>query len=425
MEFPPSPQVPPPQQPQSQPPPQPQEQPQPQRPTKAKRISAVLIVGLLLVGLVAGGLVGYFASYSVFNGKLGELQNQLQTQIQNLPPTNATYVSYPNSTYMLNDNVSLSLLYHQVQQSVVQIRGLQTQRDIFRRIVYTEIQGSGFVATVNGQTVIVTNNHVVQGTTNNTVTFTDGTGYSARVLGSDQYADLAVLSIDASASELKPLQIVSSSNLEAGDPVVAVGSPYGLAGSVTVGVVSALGRTITEDLTGGVPIAGVIQTSTPINPGNSGGPLVNYQGQVVGITTAIVSNSQGLGFAIPSNTILREIQSLATSGSYTKHPTIDASGVDMTYEIAQAMKVNVTYGWLVESSNVDALKGGTTQVVVLASAVTVGGDIVTAVNGVRLTNTDDLLTYLEENTLPGQTVNLTVVRGAEATTVPVTLGSQT
>lgn len=370
-------------------------------------------------------MLGYAMSYSVLNGKISDVQNQLQTQLQNLSPQNATYVSYSNAnaTYVLNDNVSLSQVYRQVQQSVVVIRGLIIQRNIFRQIIYTEVQGSGFVAEVNGQMVIVTNNHVVQGTTNNTVTFTDGSGYAASVLGSDPYADLAVLSINVSASELKPLQIVNSSTLGEGDPVVAVGSPYGLAGSVTVGIVSALGRTITEDLTGGVPIAAVIQTSTPINPGNSGGPLVNYAGQVVGITTAIVSNSQGLGFAIPSNTILREIQSLVTNGSYNQHPAIDASGTDMTFEIAQSMNTNVTYGWLVESSNVAGLKGGTSQALVLGSTVTVGGDIVIAVNGVRITNSDDLLSYLEENALPGQTVNLTVVRNNQEINVPVTLSS--
>ena len=150
---------------------------------------------------------------------------------------------------------------------------------------------------------------------------------------------------------------------------------------------------------------------------------MNYAGQVVGITTAIVSDSQGLGFAIPSNTILREIEALATTGSYNQHPAIDAVGLDMTYEIAQAMNTNVTYGYLVVSSNVNGLHGATRQAVVLGSNTPVGGDVVTAINGVRIANTDDLLTYLEENTLPGQTVNLTVVRDNQTVTVPVTLGA--
>jgi S1-C subfamily serine protease len=190
---------------------------------------------------------------------------------------------------------------------------------------------------------------------------------------------------------------------------------------MTVGIVSALGRTLTEEMAGGYPIASVIQTSTPINPGNSGGPLLNYHGQVVGITTAIVSNSQGLGFAIPSNTILREVGSLITKGSYDQHPTLGATGVDMTFAIAKAMNVDVTYGWLiVTASNETGLQGGTEQVVIDGSIVTVGGDIIVAINGTRITNIDDLSTYLEERTLPGQTVDVEVVRGTTIT-IPVKL----
>ena len=130
------------------------------------------------------------------------------------------------------------------------------------------------------------------------------------MLGSDPYSDLAVLSTSAPQSELVPITIVSSSSLQVGDPVIAVGSPYGLSGSMTTGIVSALGRTITEDTTNGYDIADIIQTSAPINPGNSGGPLLNYQGQVIGINTATIGTSegaaQGIGFAIPSDTILKK-----------------------------------------------------------------------------------------------------------------------
>ena len=173
-----------------------------------------------------------------------------------------------------------------------------------------------------------------------------------------------------------------------GDPVVAVGSPYGLSGTLTTGVISALGRTITESSetssAAGPTIPDVIQTSTAINPGNSGGPLVNYEGQVVGITTAAVSSSQGLGFAIPSETIIREISTLVTNGSYTKHPSLDATGIDMTLQLAQAMNTNVTYGWLVESvSTQNGLKGGSTQATILGSTVTLGGDIIIGINGTQ------------------------------------------
>jgi S1-C subfamily serine protease len=278
--------------------------------------------------------------------------------------------------------------------------------------------------------VIITNYHVVQDTINITVTFINGNGYAATALGSDPYADLAVLSIDAPQSEYSPLEIVSSSTLEVGDPVIAVGNPYGLAGSMTTGIASALGRTITEDMTGGYPIADVIQTSAPINPGNSGGPLLNYQGQVIGITTAIVTDSQGLGFAIPSSTILREIGSLVTKGSYDQHPWLGATGTDMTYEVTKAMSASVTYGWLIVQvttggpADKAGLQGGTKQVLVAGEYVTIGGDIITAINGARITNGDDLSTYLEEYTLPGQTINVTISRGNQTMTVAVELGTR-
>jgi len=246
------------------------------------------------------------------------------------------------------------------------------------------------------------------------------------VIGSDAYADLAVLSANAPQDEYKPIQI-SSPNLEVGDPVLAVGNPYGLAGSLTSGIVSALGRTITEDLTGGYVIANCIQTTAPINPGNSGGPLLNYQGEVVGITTAIVSDSQGIGFAIPSSTILREIGSLITDGSYNNHPWLGASGTDMTFEIAQAMSTNVTYGWLITQvasggpADKAGLRGGTTQKQIIGQSVTVGGDIIVAIDGMRITNIDDLSTYLEECTSPSQTISATIVRINETLTLSLTL----
>jgi S1-C subfamily serine protease len=389
------------------------------------------MVTIVIVSLFAGGLLGYSIGYSTISGRINDLENQLSTlqeQILNLQsPQN---VINQNNTYILGDNVSLSQLYEQVKDSVVTIRGVIVQYDIFHRPYYTQVQGSGFVYNFTGEMVIITNYHVVQDTINITVTFISGNGYAATVLGSDPYADLAVLSIGAPQSECRPLEIVSSSTLEVGDPVIAVGNPYGLAGSMTTGVASALGRTITEDMTGGYPIADVIQTSAPINPGNSGGPLLNYQGQVIGITTAIVTDSQGLGFAIPSSTILREIGSLITTGSYDQHPWLGATGTDMTYEIAKAMSASVTYGWLIAQvttggpADKAGLQGGTKQVLVAGEYVTIGGDTITAINGARITNGDDLSTYLEEYTLPGQTINVTISRGNQTMTVAVELGTR-
>ncbi len=381
---------------------------------KKRRFSVLFIVALLLVGLLAGGFIGYAVTYNDFNNKLLNLQSQL----------GLTQGSGGSQTYLLNENVSLSTLYAQIKSSVVIIQDIVQENTMFGR-VYSSQQGSGFIVKVNNQLVVATNNHVVDGAINITVTFADGNSYTADVLGQDAKADLAVLSVSSMPSGVTPLNLVSSSTLHVGDPVVAVGSPYGLSGTLTTGVISALGRTIVEDdgSQNGQTIADMIQTSTAINPGNSGGPLVDYAGDVIGITTAGISDSQGLGFAIPSATLIRELPSLVSSGSYDQHPSINAEGTDMNYQIAQTMGASVTYGWLVESVSVqNGLQGGNTQKTILGSNVVIGGDIITAINDQRITNTDDLLSYLEQHTLPGQTVNFTVMRNGQSQTVQVTIG---
>jgi S1-C subfamily serine protease len=403
------------------------------------------LLGIVIICLLIGGIVGYgmsslstLSQISDLQSRVSTLQSQvstLQNQVSNLQSTENSSTqsttgensAEENITYVLGNNVSLSQLYEQVKSSVVVVEGYSVQYDFFGQPYYTEVQGSGFVSNSTGQFVIITNNHVVDGYTNVTATFSDGDTYPAKVIGKDPYADLAVLTTNASHDEYKPLTITSSSTLSVGDPVLAVGSPYGLAGTVTTGIVSALGRTISESTTNGYLIADCIQTTTPINPGNSGGPLLNYQGQVVGITTAIVSSSQGLGLAIPSSTILREIESLIANGSYTNHPWIGVAETDMSYWVAQAMNTNVTYGVLITQvtsggpADKAGLRGGTTQTDVEGTSVTLGGDIIIAINGSRITNSDDLSTYLEQYTLPGQTINLTIVRNNQTLTLPLTL----
>ncbi len=389
--------------------------------TKTKRTSTVLITTVIVVCLVVGGLLGYAISYSALSGRINNLQNKLST----LP--------YQNATYFLGQNVSLSELYNQVKESVVVIQGLQPQYNIFNQIYgYAGVQGSGFISNFTGQTVVITNYHVVQSAINISVTFTDGDTYAATEKGSDPYADLAVLSINAPQYEYKPLKITSSSTLKVGDPVIAVGTPLGLTGTMTSGIVSALGRTVTVSWSS-YAIADCIQTTAPINPGNSGGPLLNYQGEVVGITSYTATYegvaAQGLGLAIPSSTILRETPSLITNGSYSNHPWLGVSGTDMTFDIAQAMNTNVTYGWLIAQvtsggpAATAGLRGGHTAPVD-GNSVTIGGDIITAINTTRIRTGDDLSTYLEENTLPGQTVNVTVVRDNQPISIAVKLGTR-
>ncbi|PVX23045.1 MAG: trypsin [Candidatus Bathyarchaeum sp.] len=397
-----------------------------------RKLQAVIVAAIVVTSLVAGGLLGYLNCYSNTSNDINSLQNQVTTLQQQLSQVQSTQdVGYQNVTVVSGDNVSVSQLYSEVTDSVVVIRGMmQSNYDFFGRTYYSQVQGSGFVYNFSGQMVVITNYHVVEDAVNITVTFSNGNAYSAEALGSDPYAELAVLFVDAPEEEFIPLEITSSSNLEVGDPVIVVGTPYGLAGSMSVGYVSALGRTLTADTTGGYVIANVIQTTAALNPGNSGGPVLNYKGQVVGIATAIVEDSEGLGFAIPSNTILREIWDLVSTGSYDAHPWLGASGVDMSYEVAQVMDTDVTYGWLIAQVTIGGpsekagLQGGTEQTEVVDEILVIGGDIVIAINGTRITGIDALSAYMEEYTLPGQTIDLTVVRDNETIIVPLQIGSR-
>jgi S1-C subfamily serine protease len=393
--------------------------------SKTSRFSIALITTIIAVSLVAGGLLGYSIGNSNISTTIDELQNKLSTlqeQISSLLSTQNAINE--NNTYYLGNNVSLSQLYEQVKDSVVVVQGITIVYDIFGQpYAYSEVQGSGFVSNLTGQFVVITNYHVVQDAINITVTFTNGDAYAANVTGFDPYADLAVLSANAPQYEYKPLRIISSSTLKVGDPVIAVGTPLGLTGSLTSGIVSALGRTVSVSWSS-YAIADCIQTTAPINPGNSGGPLLNYQGEVVGMTsyTAITSQgvaAQGLGLAIPSSTILREIEPLVTNGTYNSHPWLGIAGTDMTFEIAQSMNTNVTYGVLITqiSSKGPADKAGLQA-----------DDIVIEINATyiaaRIRSMDDLSTFLEEYTLPLQTVYVTIVRNNGTMILPVELGTR-
>jgi len=358
---------------------------------------------IFAAGLLVGGLAVLFITFEETN-KLNDQVAALQNQVSAL--TGFQNATYQNITIYQN-GTSLADIYSNVRNSIVLVQGTLSDG--------TGVQGSGFIYNFADRNVVITNYHVVQGTSDLSVTFSDGHGYAATVLGTDAYADLAILSVsDAPASEFKPVEIVSSSTLRVGEPVIAIGNPYGLVGSLTTGVVSALGRTITEDYAGGFSIANIIQTSAPINPGNSGGPLLNAVGNVVGITTAIVSDSQGLGFAIPSNAILREISALITTGTYTGHSYLGVSGQDMSYDVAQEIGASVTYGWRIATVTAGGPSDGKLRV----------DDIIIALNSTVIKNNDDLASYLEEKTLPGQTLSITVVRGTETTHVNVVLGTR-
>ena len=366
--------------------------------------STAVVALVLVAGLLIGGLV---TSY-VFMRKINELQSDLGNLSSQLSNISGNQTFYNQTITVYQNETALAEMYQKTKDSVVLVRGNTDSGTV---------QGSGFVYNMSGSMVVVTNNHVVHGTTSLSVTFANGNGYSAVVNGTDPYSDLAVLTVvGAYGSEFKPLIVVSSSTLKVGDPVIAIGAPYGLVGSMTTGVVSALGRTITEEqYTGGFTIANIIQTSAPINPGNSGGPLLNFDGKVVGITAAIIENSQGVGFAVPSNTILREATALVATGSYDGHSYLGVRGQDMDYFLAQDMGVNVTYGWAIS----EIVQGGPAE-----NAGVRVDDVLIGINGFQIYNGDGMSSYLEEETLPGQSVILTVVRNNGQLDLTLLLGKR-
>jgi 2-alkenal reductase len=399
-------------------------EPEPDRPAMMGcgfRVTPLVAVFMAAV-FVGGALLGGFVGYWTLSGDIDDLRQEndvLREQMSTLggPSHNITYFF---------GNASLSSLYREVRDSIVVIHAIIEQQSVFGT-QYAESQGSGFVYNYSGRHVVVTNYHVVQDAANITVRLCNGTVYTAGLLGADPYADLAVLEPHTGNASLQPLSVAASSSLEVGDPVVAIGNPFGLTGSMTTGIVSHLGRTIRESSAGNFPIANIIQISTPINPGNSGGPLLNYEGEVVGITTAIIQDSQGVGFAVPSDTVLREVPALVTEGSYDRHAWLGVTGIDMTYQLSRAMNVSVTYGWLiatvVDDSPADkaGIQGGDRQAVVGGQQVLLGGDIIIAVDGQRVVDGDDLISYLEAETSPGDSIELMMLRDGERRTLIVTL----
>jgi len=375
---------------------------------------------LLVVAVVLASVITY-SSVSIMSAP-----NQVTSTITLTTSTTS------QQTGSIQDSSGASVLglnpvaiYAQDSASIVTIEGLQSSSS-----GSTPVLGSGFVYAYQGANYVITNFHVVQNDTQLTTTFQDGNAYPTKVVGTDGYSDLAVVSVSAPSSEFHPLQITSSSLLNVGQPVVAIGNPFGLSGSVTFGIVSQVGRTLTESLAGPYAIANVIQFSAPINPGNSGGPLLNGNGTVVGITTATVVSSQGVGFAIPSDTILKELPSLISTGTYTGHSLMGITTVDMSYQLAQLQGTNVTYGVLIENvtaggpSAKAGLKAGSNVQTVQGSQYLIGGDIIIGINGTKILNSDGLSTYLQEYTLPGQTIVIQIIRGGHQMSVNLVLGTR-
>jgi S1-C subfamily serine protease len=394
---------------------------------------ATIAILLVLVVVLASTTAYYGYAMADANARASSIQKSaadLQYRNDELQRLLAVAQSRQNSTVAGLNPVSI---YDSSNRSVVTIQGSRAVSVLTLfgpQNTIESVLGSGFVVEYSNSDYVVTNFHVVDSMVNVTVTFWNGDAYGAKVIGADPNSDLAVLSTEASESDLHPLGLTSSSFLMVGQPVVAIGNPFGLSGSVTFGIISQLGRTIQYQSTSSTfSIADVIQFSAPINPGNSGGPLLDANGFVVGITSAAVTGSQGVGFAIPSDAILRELPSLIQAGKYASHPYLGIQAVDMNYQLAQAMRTSTTYGVLIETiapsgpADKANLKGGRQVVTIGTNQYMLGGDIIVSVNGTRIVNYDALATYLEEYTVPGQTVQVGIVRSGNQIVVSLVVGS--
>ncbi len=297
---------------------------------------------------------------------------------------------------------------------------------------YSEGQGSGFVWDREGH--IVTNNHVVEGANKVEVTFWDGTSAAAEVIGTDPDSDLAVIKVDLPADQLQPVQLADVKGVKVGELAIAIGNPYGLNGSMTVGIVSAVGRTTAARAstagTASFSIPDVIQTDAPINPGNSGGVLVDNNGQVIGVTYMIESASganAGIGFAIPSSIVSRVVPVLIENKIY-EHPYIGISGSTLAVDIREAMKLDsdvrgVLVGDISQGGPAEkaGLKGSSDSATIDGIEVRVGGDVIIALDQNPITSMDELISLLASNTSVGQTVTLTIIRDGKEKEIEVTL----
>jgi S1-C subfamily serine protease len=362
------------------------------------KINVFAASAILLFGALLGGVLTYQQMDSRFDS-LQESINDSKTVI-----------------YTDSASRSYSELFQAIDQSVVSV----TSRGD------TSAQGSGFVYDDSGH--IVTNEHVIDGASNIRVTFTDGKTYNARKVGEDPNNDLAVLKVNR--RNLQPLELGNLSDVRVGDPAVAVGNPFGLRGTMTLGIISQKGRMLPTET--GFSITNVLQTDAAVNPGNSGGPLLNREGEVVGVNTAIESRTgafSGIGFAIPVNSVKNVVPQLINDDEDFDYPWIGVSGFDVTPPIADAMNLSESSGFLVvdvvEDGPADeaGIQGSNSTVEINGFNRSVGGDVIREINDEKMTGIGDIHLYLQAREV-GETVNMTVVRDGEEISVPLTLGSR-
>jgi serine protease Do len=373
-------------------------------------ISALLILTLTLVTFVG------------CTSQNGATAPTTPVATSNSPPSSA-----PNSPADLE--ATLESIYARTNPSVVNIQVLLPAS-------LSNPSGgalaSGFVWDTQGN--LVTNNHVVNGATRITVTFYDGTTVEASLVGADADSDLAVIKVNTNAIQLQPVTMADSTQLKVGQLAIAIGNPFGLQGTMTVGFISGLGRLLPANQNAVGPtysIPDIIQTDAAINPGNSGGVLLDDTGKVIGVTSSIATTSgtsAGVGFAIPSAIVQQVIPALIKTGHYD-HPYLGISVVSLNPDLASAMNLPSNQrGALVQTVTAGSpadkagLKASQNQVTINSQQVSVGGDVIIAYNSQVVKSSDDVVTFLARSGSVGQMVTLTVLRDGKQIQVPVTLG---
>src|SRR4249920_2471271 len=372
--------------------------------TLAALLSTAILGGFVAVGAVAllGGL----------EGDTTVVTETVQSTSTELGPTTGA--------------MSVNEIYETAAPGVVQINS--TTKSDASTASEQRALGSGFVVDKSGH--IVTNYHVVEGADRITVSFSNRDTVEATLVGTDPSTDLAVLRVGVSANALTPLPLGNSDNVKVGDPVVAIGNPFGLDRTATAGIVSAVQRLISSP-DPRFTIDHVIQTDSPINKGNSGGPLLDNEAEVIGVNTQIETGGNstgnvGIGFSVPSNTVKDVVGQLLRTGR-VQHPYLGIQGHPITTELAKTYRLPVEEGVIVESvtkgSGADkaGLKRGGTKRVVSGETYILGGDIIVAADGKKISSIEELRDAIAAHK-PGDKIELQVVRDANKTSVAVTLG---
>ena len=399
---------------------------------KWKFLPVMIILGSVLLSACAGFNLAMAAPTTTNSPTV----TSAQSTVQPILVTGGNQVQGLQSAY--------EDIYLQVNPSVVNIQISANQPASFTQRGQSAqsqpvpvAEGSGFVWDTNGH--IVTNNHVIEGADLITVTFANGKTAPAKLVGADPNSDLAVIQVDVPASELTPVKVASSAAVQVGQLTVAIGNPFGLAGTMTTGIVSAISRSIqvgsssnqnsSTPPTANFSIPDVIQTDAAINPGNSGGVLLDMNGSLIGVPSQIESASgsnSGVGFAIPSDIVSKVVPQLISKGSYA-HAWLGISGTTVTPDLVSLLGLKEGQQGVLVATVVPNGPAANAKLVASttdANGNPVGGDIITSIDGQTINHFEDLVSYLFNNTQPGQVVTLTILRSGQEQQVKVTLGTQ-